>query len=98
MKKTQKRKIGDVSGGDVATDERAYCICQAVSYGEMVACDGKVFFLFLDLVWHSAIIATLLLLDLSCNYHYLHLLANYLLISLLIASILHSPIHLFTLH
>lgn len=38
IKKTQKRKIGEVG---VDPDERAYCICQGVSYGEMVACDGK---------------------------------------------------------
>ena len=24
------------------SDEQVYCVCQEVSYGEMIACDGKV--------------------------------------------------------
>ena len=60
IKKSQKRKIGDVVGSGatgaavaavaVDPDERHYCICNAVSYGEMVACDGKVILSFLSVL------------------------------------------------
>lgn len=39
-KKTIKRKEGVKS---LETDEQLYCTCQQVSYGEMIACDNKVF-------------------------------------------------------
>jgi hypothetical protein len=47
--KKQKRKIGDISVGEpvilggIVTDEQVYCTCRQVSYGEMIACDNKVF-------------------------------------------------------
>lgn len=55
VKKQQKKKIsGDTStggagatGGGTEADERLYCTCQQVSYGEMIACDGKVILIFL---------------------------------------------------
>jgi hypothetical protein len=73
IKKSQhKRKIGEVGGGSagvavasvaVDQDERSYCICQSVSYGEMVACDGKVFLLFIICM------PLLILLSLSSRVH-----------------------------
>jgi hypothetical protein len=43
IKKATKKKTSDSSTADTQDqDETLYCICQQVSYGEMIACDNKV--------------------------------------------------------
>jgi hypothetical protein len=45
--RNQKKKRKEAREAD--KDEQLYCFCQQVSYGDMVACDGEVLYMFIDI-------------------------------------------------